>query len=64
MEEIMSEKLSVRTKEAAEILGVSEIWLKKDRMKADPAGPPTVKKGRMVLYPLAGLRNWILEAAQ
>lgn len=53
------ERLSARTKEAAKILGVSEIWLKKDRRKKEPVGPPTIKKGRMVLYPMDGLKRWL-----
>lgn len=56
-----AEKITVRTKKAAEILDVSEIWLKKDRRKQNPVGPPAIKRGRMVLYRIADLKAWTDE---
>lgn len=50
--------VSVRTNEAAKMLGISAIWLKKDRLKKKPIGPPFVKRGKMILYPIEGLKKW------
>lgn len=52
------EKITVRTPEAAKMLDVSEIWLKKDRAKENPVGPPHLKKGKIVLYTVSGLKEW------
>lgn len=53
------EELAVRTKKAARIINMSEVWLKKDRLKDDPVGPPFIRRGRAVLYPLDGLKKWL-----
>jgi predicted DNA-binding transcriptional regulator AlpA len=42
--------------EAAEFLRLSGSWLAKARMRGD--GPPYVKLGRSVRYPLGALRQW------
>jgi predicted DNA-binding transcriptional regulator AlpA len=45
------------TKQVAQLLGVSEVWLKKRR--ADNTGPPCEKiSARCVRYPRSGLRPW------
>lgn len=51
------ERLALRPAEAAEALGVSErkLW----ELSAGPDGPPVVRLGRAVLYPLDGLRAWL-----
>ncbi len=54
-----SEKLAVKTKDAAIMCGVSEIWLKKDRQSERPIGPPAKKRGRMVLYLVEDLKKWL-----
>lgn len=57
----MSEKLAVKTSEAARMIGVSEIWLKKDRRSECPIGPPAIKRGRMVLYRVEDLEKWLTQ---
>lgn len=54
-----TEKLAVKTSEAAKMLNVSEIWLKKDRRSDNPIGPPAKKRGRMVLYRVDDLEKWL-----
>lgn len=59
METSRLQPIAVRTEEAARLIGVSEVWLNKIR-KTDPGrGPKFVQKGRMILYPISELQNWI-----
>jgi predicted DNA-binding transcriptional regulator AlpA len=52
-----SNRLLVTTAEAARLLGLSKSHLEKIRhFRAD--GPPIVRFGRAVRYPVAGLRAW------
>ncbi len=51
------EPITVSQKEAARLLGKSSGWLRK--LALADGGPPRVKLGRSVLYPLKGLRTWI-----
>lgn len=52
----ISEKLSLRPREAARALGVSErtLWTLTHRGEV-----PHVRVGRAVLYPLESLRKWL-----
>jgi predicted DNA-binding transcriptional regulator AlpA len=44
-------------REAAKVLGVSESWLAKARMRGD--GPPFVKIGRSIRYKISGLNEYV-----
>lgn len=52
-------KLAVKTGTAAKMIDMSAIWLKKDRLRKEPIGPPFVRKGKSVLYPMKGLLEWL-----
>lgn len=56
-------QLSVRTKDASMMLGVSEIWMKKDRALPPEQRrfPTPIKVSRARLYPVAELENWLEE---
>lgn len=59
METQQLQPIAVRTEEAARLIGVSEVWLNKIR-KSDPSrGPKFCQRGRMVLYTLDSLREWV-----
>lgn len=51
------ETIAIRTKKAAELLDVSEIFLKKKR--AVGQGPKYYKRGRVVLYTPESLKRWV-----
>ncbi|QDU37631.1 Helix-turn-helix domain protein [Maioricimonas rarisocia] len=54
--------LTLRPREAAKLLGISErtLW-----SLTQPRGPiPSVKLGRRVAYPVDLLREWLLKAAK
>ena len=52
------EKLSLRSREAAQALGISErtLWSLCQRDEI-----PHVKTGRVVLFPIASLKQWLEE---
>ena len=50
----LSERLALRPKEAAEALGISERTLRQLLPEL-----PTVRRGNIVLVPVAGLREWL-----
>ena len=52
------EKLSLRSREAAQALGISErtLWSLCQRNEI-----PHVKTGRVVLFPIASLKQWLEE---
>ncbi len=55
-------RLAVRPKEAAKLLGISQrtLW-----SLSSPRGPiPCARIGRVTLYPVDRLRRWLLERAQ
>jgi excisionase family DNA binding protein len=54
-------QLALRPREAAAALGVCErtLWL-----WTREGGIPHLKKGKTVLYPVAGLQKWLDEQAQ
>ena len=52
-------RLALRPDEAAQAIG---ICTKSLRDLAD--GPPVVRLGRLVLYPVAGLADWLAERAR
>ena len=49
-----AERLALRPKEAAEALGISERTLRQLLPEL-----PTVRRGNIVLVPVAGLREWL-----
>lgn len=53
--------LALRAREAAKALGVSErtLWA-----WTEAGDVPHVKRGRMTLYPVAGLRAWLAAQQQ
>ncbi len=53
------ERLALRPKEAAEALGVSERTLRQLLPEL-----PTVRRGNIVLVPVAGLREWLREESE
>ncbi len=57
----MTEKLAVKTKEAAEMIGMSSVWLEQDRRKERSIGPPFIKRGKAVLYVVEDLKKWLKE---
>ncbi len=50
----LSERLALRPKEAAEALGISERTLRQLLPEL-----PTVRRGNIILVPVAGLREWL-----
>lgn len=52
-----SQQLAARPKAAAGMLGVAERTLEEWRRQG--RGPRWIRAGRMVLYPVAGLRAWL-----
>ena len=54
----MVEKLSLRPREAAQALGISErtLWSLCQRDEI-----PHVKTGRVVLFPIESLKRWLME---
>jgi excisionase family DNA binding protein len=57
---IPDDKLALRPREAARLLGVSQGTLK---MLTQTRGLPHIKLDRAVLYPVDGLRQWLAEQA-
>lgn len=57
-----AEKIAVRSKEAAKMLGISNIWLK--QLTRDGKGPKSVKRGRARLYPVKYLQEWITDGIE
>jgi excisionase family DNA binding protein len=55
----LSERLALRPKEAAEALGISERTLRQLLPEL-----PTVRRGNIVLVPVAGLREWLREESE
>jgi excisionase family DNA binding protein len=56
----MTTQLSLRPREAARALGVSERWLW-EKTKAGEI--PCTKVGRVTLYPIAVLQEWLVRRA-
>jgi hypothetical protein len=54
--------LSLRPREAARAIGVSErtLWT----WSRQPGGPPFLRRGTAMLYPVDGLRAWLAAEAQ
>jgi excisionase family DNA binding protein len=52
-------RLALRPKEAAEVLGVSERTLRQLLPEL-----PTVRRGNIVLVPVAGLQKWLREESE
>lgn len=52
------EKLSLRSREAAQALGISErtLWSLRRREEI-----PHIKTGRVVMFPIAALKRWLDE---
>lgn len=48
----------MKTPDAAKFLGVSDSYLRKARMRDDPAQPPYLKIGKAVRYDPADLEAW------
>ena len=55
----LSDRLALRTKEAAAALGVSERTLRQLRPEL-----PTVQRGNIVLFPVAGLQQWLRDESR
>ena len=55
----LSERLALRPKEAAEALGISERTLRQLLPEL-----PTVRRGNIVLVPVAGLREWLRKESE
>jgi excisionase family DNA binding protein len=55
----LSERLALRPKEAAEALGISERTLRQLLPEL-----PTVRRGNIVLVPVAGLQEWLREESE
>ncbi len=55
----LSERLALRPKEAAEALGISERTLRQLLPEL-----PTVRRGGVVLVPVAGLREWLRDESE
>ncbi len=55
----LAERLALRPKEAAEALGISERTLRQLLPEL-----PTVRRGNVVLVPVAGLREWLREESE
>ncbi len=54
--------LALRPRDAAAALGISERLLWSLTARGD--GPPVVRIGRAVLYPVDGLRQWLRDKSQ
>lgn len=55
------------TKDAAKATGVSVSFLKKIRIYTPEKGPPFLRLGRKILYPMTGphsVESWLLERLQ
>ena len=52
-------KTYVREREAAEYMGIRVTTLRARRVRRSETGPPFVRLGRMILYPLAELENHV-----
>ena len=57
----MSAPLLVPTRDAAQILGLSESTLEKWRFHRTPGAPPVVRIGRACRYRLSDLHDWVLQ---
>ena len=55
----LSERLALRPKEAADALGISERTLRQLLPEL-----PTVRRGGVVLVPVAGLREWLRNESE
>ena len=55
------DKRYVRDVEAAKYLGVSAATLRSWRSKRTPSGPPVTRMGKMVLYSVTGLEQYMEE---
>ncbi len=53
------DRLALRPKEAAEALGISERTIRQLLPEL-----PTVRRGNIVLVPVAGLREWLREESE
>ena len=49
----------VTTPEAAELLRVSEHWIRASRFRPELDGPPFIKIGRSVRYDLRDIEDWV-----
>jgi excisionase family DNA binding protein len=56
---MLADRLALRPKEAAEALGISERTLRQLLPEL-----PTVRRGNIVLVPVAGLREWLREESE
>lgn len=55
------------TRDAAQAAGVSASFLKKIRIYTPEKGPPFLRLGRKILYPMTGphsVESWLLERLQ
>jgi predicted DNA-binding transcriptional regulator AlpA len=57
MDNFTYQKLHLRTRQAAEYLGLSISNMEKMRFKGD--GPPYAKLGRLVIYEMSDLDAWV-----
>ena len=55
----LSDRLALRPKEAAEALGISERTLRQLLPEL-----PTIRRGRVVLVPIEGLREWLRDESR
>ncbi len=55
----LSDRLALRPKEAAEALGISERTLRQLLPEL-----PTVRRGNIVLVPVAGLQEWLRDESE
>jgi len=49
----------MNTAEAAEFLGLSDVYLGGVRRDQDPTGPPFIQIGRRILYRASDLHRWV-----
>ncbi|MBX9901171.1 MAG: helix-turn-helix domain-containing protein [Burkholderiaceae bacterium] len=57
----LDEKLLLKEKEAAELLGMSTHFLRRDRISALPVGIPFMRIGASIRYRRAELEAWIAD---
>jgi len=55
------EQRYVRDVEAAAFLGVSVFTLRSWRSRGEPCGPPVTRMGKMVMYSVKGLEQYMEE---
>ena len=55
----LDQEALLSTVDAAQFLGLSEIYIRKLRYDRDPAGPPFIMIGRRVMYRPSDLKTWL-----